>query len=177
MPIIQTASSEQATGKVAEIYRQIEQAFGHIPNAMQMWSSSPGILEQQWQSIGYYMNHPNLTFPLLTIIRMLVSQENNCQYCVGFNAAMLINMCNLTQEQVAHTKQDPAQAPLNEKDKAMLLLVLKATSNPESVNAADLQTLRNLGWNDGDILDAVNHGARNKAADIVFNTFKIENDF
>ena len=27
------------------------------------------------------------------------------------------------------------------------------------------------------LFDAVNHGARNVAADILFNTFKIENDF
>ncbi|GBL45540.1 hypothetical protein SFMTTN_1350 [Sulfuriferula multivorans] len=177
MPIIQTVASDQATGKVAEIYRQIEKAFGRVPNALQMSSSSPGMLEQQWQSIGYYMNHPTLGFPLLTMVRMLVSQENHCDYCVGFNAAMLINQCGLTPEQVALTKQNPAQAPLADKDKAMLLLVLKAVSTPEAVNAVDLQKLRDLGWSDGDILDAVSHGARNKAADIIFNAFKIENDF
>ena len=177
MPIIQTVTSEQATGKVAEIYRQMEQAFGHVPNAMQMWSSSPTILEQQWQSIGYYMNHAALSFPLLTMVRMLVSQENHCDYCVGFNAAMLINQCGLTPEQVNLTKQNPEQAPLNDKDKAMLLLVLKAVSTPNAVGADDLQKLRSLGWSDGDMLDAVMHGARNMAADVIFNTFKIENDF
>lgn len=177
MPIIQTVTSDQASGKVAEIYHQMEQAFGHVPNAMQMWSSSPAILEQQWQSIGYYMNHAALSFPLLTMVRMLVSQENNCDYCVGFNAAMLINKCGLTPEQVNLTKQNPEQAPLNGKDKSMLLLVLKAVSTPNAVSANDLQKLRSLGWSDGDILDAVTHGARNMAADVIFNTFKIENDF
>jgi uncharacterized peroxidase-related enzyme len=177
MPIIQTVTSDQATGKVAEIYRQMEQAFGHVPNAMQMWSSSPAILEQQWQSIGYYMNHAALSIPLLTMVRMLVSQGNHCDYCVGFNAAMLINQCGLTPEQVNLTRQNPEQAPLNDKDKAMLLLVLKAVSTPNAVGADDLQKLRSLGWSDGDMLDAVTHGARNMAADVIFNTFKIENDF
>lgn len=177
MPIIQTVASDQASGKVGEIYRQIEQAFGHVPNAMQIYSSSPAMLEQQWQSIGYYMNHPTLSFPLLTMVRMLVSQENNCEYCVGFNAAMLINKCGLTPEQVSLTKQNPEQAPLNDKDKAMLLLVLKAVSTPNAVSADDLHKLRSLGWSDGEILDAVLHGARNMAVDAIFNTFKIENDF
>ena len=36
---------------------------------------------------------------------------------------------------------------------------------------------RALGWSDRDVFDAVNHGARNIAADILFNTFKIDNDF
>jgi uncharacterized peroxidase-related enzyme len=177
MPIIQTVDSDQASGKVAEFYRQIEQAFGHVPNALKMYSSSPAMLEQQWQSIGYYMNHPALSFPLLTMVRMLVSQENHCDYCVGFNAAMLINKCGLTPEQVAMTRQNPEQAPLNEKDKAMLLLVLKAVSTPNAVSADDLQKLRSLGWSDSDMLDAVSHGARNMAVDVIFNTFKVENDF
>ena len=58
----------------------------------------------------------------------------------------------------------------------MLLLVLKATESPKLVGKADLEQLRALGWNDGEIMDAVYHGARNVAADIVFNAFKIEND-
>jgi hypothetical protein len=42
---------------------------------------------------------------------MLVSQENACDYCVGFNAAMLINVANQTPEQVAETKRNPTLAP------------------------------------------------------------------
>lgn len=107
----------------------------------------------------------------------LVSQENHCDYCVGFNAAMLINKCGLTPEQVAMTRQNPEHAPLNDKDKAMLLLVLKAVSTPDAVGANDLQKLRSLGWSDSGMLDAVSHGARNRAVDVIFNAFKVENDF
>lgn len=34
-----------------------------------------------------------------------------------------------------------------------------------------------MGWTDSDLIDAVAHGARNTAVDILFNTFKIERDF
>ena len=177
MPIINTVSTDTATGKVREIYGQATQAFGCVPNALQMHSASPAILEQQWQSIGYYMQHPALSFPLQAMVRMLVSERNHCEYCVGFNASMLINRAALTVEQVAVTKRDPSQAPLPEKDKAMLLFVLKAVTEPLKVTAAEVAALRKQGWSDSDILDAVMLGARNVAADIVFNTFKIEQDF
>jgi hypothetical protein len=72
---------------------------------------------------------------------------------------------------------NPADAPLPDKDKAMLLFVLKATQTPKTVEKSDLDQLRALGWSDGDIMDAVYHGARNVAVDIVFNAFKIDNDF
>jgi len=177
MSIISTVAPEQASGKVAEIYEKLQQTMGRVPNAFQLYSSSPALLEQNFQSIAYYMQHPTLSFPLLATVRMLVSQENECQYCVGLNEAMLMHMANVTPEQIAATKRDPQEAPLPEKEKAMLLLVLKATRTPKLVGKADLDKLRALGWNDGEIMDAVHHGARNVAADIVFNTFKIENDF
>jgi alkylhydroperoxidase/carboxymuconolactone decarboxylase family protein YurZ len=59
----------------------------------------------------------------------------------------------------------------------LLGLVLKATRDSNSVTALDVQGAREAGWTDGDILDAVNHGARMVAADILINGFKVERDF
>jgi uncharacterized peroxidase-related enzyme len=177
MSIISTVTPEQASGKVAEVYGQIQQMMGRVPNAFQLYSSSPVLLEQQMQQITYYRQHPTLSFPLLAMVRMLVSQHNDCPYCVGFNEGMLMQMAGLTPEQVAATKSNPADAPLPEKDKAMLQFVLKATKTPKMAEKSDLDQLRALGWSDGDIMDAVYHGARNVAVDIVFNAFKIDNDF
>lgn len=177
MSLLQTVAPQLAQGQVAKVYGEIEQAMGFVPNAMQIFSSSPAVLEMRWQNIGYYMQHPTLSFPLLAMVRMLVSQENECEYCVGLNAAMLINKVGLTPDEVAAIKKNPANAPLDEKDKAMLQLVLKATKAPKTVSKDDLDKLRDLGWSDGEIVDAVHHGAANISADVVFNTFKIINDF
>lgn len=45
------------------------------------------------------------------------------------------------------------------------------------MSATDVQALRELGYNDGEILDATNHGARMSAIDIIFDAFKIEKYF
>lgn len=92
MLLIDSVLPEKASGQVAEIYNDISKIFGCVPNAMQMYSSSPALLAQQWQGMGYYFSHPHLSRPLLAAIRLLVSQDNNCDYCIGFNASMLINM-------------------------------------------------------------------------------------
>jgi len=176
MPLIQTVSPAQAQGQVAEIYRQIESALGRVPNAFQLYSSNPALLALQWSQVAYYLGHPSLSFPLLGCIRMLVSQHNKCDYCIDFNAAMLMEHAGFTTEQIADAKWDPAATPLPAKDLAMLLFVLKATRLPQAVNPGDIEALREMGWSDGDILDATTHGARNMAADVVFNAFKIEQD-
>lgn len=177
MSTISSIAPHDATGQVAQIYEQVQQALGLVPNAMKLYSASPDVLAMQWQHIGYYFQHPTLSFPLLTSIRMLVSLDNDCAYCVGMNEGLLIERAAFTLEQTAAAKRDAADTPLPEKDKAMLLFVLKATKTPTAITVGDVATLRGLGWNDRDIFDAVNHGARNVAADILFNTFKIENDF
>ena len=177
MPLIQTVTPDVAEGQVKEIYSQIESAFGSVPNAMQIYSSSPALLTRQWQQIGYYMQHPSLGFNLLAMMRMLISEATHCEYCVGFNEAMLINMGGLSSEQIAATKRNPQDAPLSDKDKTMLLFVLKATTAPSTVNQADIAALKAQDWSDGDILDGLNHGAYMLAGDTIFNAMKIERDF
>ncbi len=177
MPIINTVAPDTASGPVAEVYRDIAKVFGRVPNAMQMYSASPALLAQQWESLSYYFKHPSLSFPLLATIRMLVSQENACHYCIGMNGGLLIQMAGWTPEQVNAAKRDVDAAPLPAKDKALLAFVIKAVAARKPVTSAEIKALREFGWTEADVLDAIAHGARNVATDIIFNTFQIENDF
>ena len=177
MSILQTVKPEAATGEVAAIYAQIENAWGHVPTAIQVFSANPFLLKQQWEYYGSIMQHPTLSMPLAACIRMLVSMENQCDYCIDMNGGMLINMAGWTPEQVAAAREDFNESPLEAKEKTLLGLVLKATQDSSSVSAADLQAARDAGWSDSDILDAVNHGARMVAGDILINGFKVERDF
>ncbi len=177
MTMIATVSPENAQGKVAEVYGHISGAIGFVPNAMKTYSSSPTLLENIWNQISYYMQHPSLSFPLLAAIRMLVSAKQECEYCVGFNEAMLINHADWTHDQIAAALKDPASVPFNEKDKAMLLYVLDALKAPKQLDKSRLDALHALGWSDGEILEAVHHAAQNVAEDMVFNTFRISVDY
>ena len=176
MPLIQTQTLENATGDVAEIYKQMQQAWGNVPNGFAIFSASPLWLKQQWEYVGYYMQHPTLSFPLLAVVRMLVSAGQKCDYCIDMNAGMLMDMAGWTPEQVAATRANVNDAPFTEREKALMRLVLKAVRDPLAVTALDLEDLRVQGWSDQEILDAVNHGARQVASDIVFNAFKVERD-
>ena len=177
MSLLKTATPENATGEVAEIYAQMRAVWGSVPNVLRVWSASPFLLRQQWDLIGYSMSHPTLPGPLLACVRMLVSQMGRCDYCIDMNAGLLVDMMGWTPDQVAATRAEPSAANLPERERALLLLVLRAVQNPAAVNTGDMDALRGLGWSDGDILDAVAHGARMVAGDIIINAFKVERDF
>ena len=176
MPLIQTIAPEDATGELAKLYKVIEAMRGTVGNNAQLFSVSPELLRQQMDFIKYYMKHPTLSMPLLAAIRIMVSSGEECQFCIDYNTGMLINMAGWTFDQVAQMRKDPKSANLPEREIAMLLLAIKAVRIAHSVNADDLDNLREMGWSDSDILDAVNHATRMLSTDIIFNTFKIENN-
>jgi alkylhydroperoxidase family enzyme len=172
MALIQTTPPEKAEGKLAELYAEVEQSFGMIPKSVQLLGVSPTLLDNQLQLIGHYMGHSTLSTPLLAMIRMLVSNACKSPFCTNLNTGLLLK-AGVTQDQVFAMQADPNQAPLAEKEKALLLLVLKACDNPHSVVAADVERVKGLGWSDPDILDAVAHGARMVSSNIILDTFKV----
>ncbi len=177
MSLLQTVNPETATGAVANTYAQIRAAWGGVPTAIQLFSPSPFLLQHQWEYYASVMQHPTLSPAVLACIRMLVSMQGHCTYCIDMNAGMLMQMCGWTVDQVAATRTDYRQSPLADREQVLLGLVLKATSASTSITATDLAEVRAAGWNDGEILDAVNHGARMVAGDILINAFKVERDF
>jgi len=176
MPLIQTIEPEEATGELAKLYQTIEAMRGSVGNNAKLFSASPELLRQQMDFIQFYMNHPTLSMPLLASIRIMISSGEACQFCIDFNAGLLINMAGWTIDQVNAMRKDPNAANLSKHEIAMLNLTIKAIRNAHGVTANDLDTLRDMGWSDSDILDAVNHATRMLATDIIFNTFKIENN-
>ena len=175
MALIQTTSPEKAEGKLAELYAEMEQMFGAVPNNAQLLGVSPDILENQIQLIGHYMGHATLSMPLLAMVRMLVSKACKSPYCQNLNSGLLMK-AGISKDQIAAMQADPEAAPLDGREKALLLFVLKACDDPHAVEAQDLDRLRTLGWSEVDIFDAVAHGARMVGTNIIFDTFKIDKD-
>ncbi|MDX1808562.1 MAG: hypothetical protein R3331_03370 [Sulfurospirillaceae bacterium] len=176
MPIIETISQQDATGELAKLYETIITMRGSVGNNALLFSSSPELLRQQMDFIGYYMNHKTLSMPLLASIRILVSSTNDCKFCIDFNTGMLINMAGWTLEQVEAMRKNIDDANLPDREIALLKIAIKSIRDAHSVNADDLDALRAMNWSDKDILDAVNHATRMLATDIIFNTFKIQQD-
>jgi uncharacterized peroxidase-related enzyme len=174
MPIIKTYEEEEATGELKAIYEQIKKVRGSIGNNAKLFSSSPELLKQQMDFIKYYITHETLSMPLLAAIRILVSSTQQCKFCIDFNMAMLVNMFDWTVEDVEEMKKDFKKAKLEEKEIALLGFAVIAIKDAKSLGTNDMDALRELGWEDQEILDAVNHAARMLATDIVFNTFKID---
>jgi hypothetical protein len=173
MAIIKTQTATTATGKVKEYYDEILKIMPMIPKPLQLSSASPGLFEITSRQMKYFMSHPNLSPLLLAYIRMLVAFNTDYPYCIDFNTNLLKILGKLTDEQLAAARNNPDEAQLPDKDKAMLKFVVKAVSAPEEIEAQDVEALRRMGWNDPDIYDAAGMGVNMVAMGMMFNIFKM----
>ncbi len=177
MSLIHQVEPHDATGDVEEIYQGAQQMIGYVPNALKLHSINPMKLGHLWEYMGSIMQHPTLSAQLFTMIRMLVSIGQKCDYCVGLNEGMLINQYGISEEEVRALKENPEDAPLDEKEKVLLLITLKAVNDSNSIKSEDIQSLRDKGCTDQEIYDAIGHGANQVWGDIMLNAFKVEIDY
>jgi len=175
MALINLTEPKEATGRVAEIYESMINTMGFIPNAFKVFSPSAHVLDKQFGNLGYYMRHKTLSGKLLAFIRLLVSEQEQCAYCIGMNSGILLQY-GVLPDALAGIKKDPSKAPLEEKELALLLFVLEVVKNSNGIIQADVDKLRSLGWTDADILEATYHGTTQVAADMILNAFKIEQE-
>lgn len=172
MALLKTIAPHEAEGLIAETYSSFQEKLGSIPKPIQMMSASPGMFEDHIRTIQYFNSHSTLSFPLLTMIRFLVAPDCKWNFCIDFNRNLLKKM-GMEDDEIESTRSNPENAPLEENEKALLLVVLKAVRSPETVRKEDIDLLHELGWNDSDIYDATYHGARMLAMSTMFNAFKM----
>ncbi len=86
------------------------------------------------------------------MIVVATSAANGCQYCVVAHGALLRIYAKAPQlaDQIAINY---LHAPLNERQKAMLAFALKLSRTPELIQQSDYDQLKQLGYDDEDILD------------------------
>jgi alkylhydroperoxidase family enzyme len=175
--LIKTFSPQEATGEVAKVYQEMNASWKMIPNPLKLYSNNPEMLRHKWDSFKFSSNYKNIDDKLQAMIRMLVSIQHDCEYCVGFNEGFLINSFKIPAADVMAMKKDPSLAPLDEKQKALLLFVLKATKDSKSTTKEDITNLKKLGWSDAEIFFTTNYAAQMVAVDILINAFKVQVDY
>ncbi|MGD2064769.1 MAG: hypothetical protein PVF51_14500 [Nitrospirota bacterium] len=167
-PAEDAARVEAATAPFAEM-------LGRVPDGLRLLGVSPALLEGYVENIHYFMGHPRLGQALTTMIRYLVSSAGDCRYCIDLNEGMLV-AAGFELEAVRRARQDPAQAPLPERERALLTLVLHAVANPHGMEPTEFAAVRAFGWSDQDIFDAVYHGVFNRAFGNLLEAFNVHHD-
>lgn len=159
---------------VEAILNNIEQHLGFVPDGLRLYSFSPPLLESFVSNIGYFNMGGTQLPPILTaMIRYQVSWDAGCSFCVDMNEGFLTNL-GMDLATIRDTRNNPDAAPLDEKNKVLLMLAINSVDKPDSINQADMDKARQQGWGDREIFDAVVQASSNRAFNYVLRTFNIE---
>lgn len=175
MALISTVPQEKAEGTIKEGYDMFMKYIGIIPKPMEMMSASPALFELQLSRINYFSKHPKLGFALLAHIRYLVAHNLDYRFCMDFNRHILKKQ-GIEDEDIRKMEADPSQSLLEENESAMLSFVIKAVKTPGTVTAEDIQRLRDLGWEERDMVDALSQGVSMIDHAIMMQVFQMDQD-
>ncbi|MCU7874896.1 MAG: hypothetical protein KZQ91_19340 [Candidatus Thiodiazotropha sp. (ex Lucinoma borealis)] len=173
IPLMQPTPPTGQEETVEKMLVAANEIMGFVPDPLLLMSVSPAILAEFTEFLGQYEAHPRLSSNLLAMMRYLVAAKNDCKYCVTTSEGIMIER-GMDLDDLRGAQEDPSTVLLPEKEKALLLLVLKMVLNSDDVEAADLEIAYSNGWNDRDIYEAANYTVRNYAVDLLLKALKVD---
>lgn len=159
MPWIDTVTYEDASGKLKRLYDRVKGPDDNVDNIMMMHSLRPHTMEGHMAIYKYVLHHSANTVPkwFLEVLGVWVSALNACSYCVEHHFAGLQRLLQDEDRglaiRAAIEADDPSLAPLDAAQKAAMVYARKLTKTPGDMVQADVQALRDAGFDDGQILE------------------------
>jgi len=152
MAFIKVINEKEAAGELKKVYNQITSSRGKLSNIMKIHSLLPDTMIKH---LNLYMSimfsKGTLTREEKEILAVVVSKNNNCDYCVNHHAEALNHYWKNSERlnKFIDYLDDPA---FSNKCRLTIKHASKLTTNPSSVLKGDIDDLRKAGWTDEDIL-------------------------
>lgn len=174
MCLLNTVDENSATGVVQEVYSEAKGMFGSVPAGLKMWSLMPEGLQHHWEAIKTSFAQDIETQKFETVLRYLISEAKGCEYCLGFNAGLLINNFGMTHDELILMAKNPETAPISDAQKTLLLFALKIANEPTAVNSADIDKLRAMNMSEKAIFELSYMTSYLVMADALLTAFKVQ---
>lgn len=155
MSFLPVLPEEQASTEVKKIYEYVNGRWGFLPNYFQALGHDPQLLQDQ---VNVYTNAMFEERGLPKIIKeqiaTVVSAINMSSYCLPAHLEILGRM-GMEKSLTRRLSVDYKSAELDPKVMELLKFCEKLSTQPADMRRADIEKLRELGWNDAAIFDAV----------------------
>jgi uncharacterized peroxidase-related enzyme len=149
---LQTVAEQEATGKVAEIYRELKKNFGFLMEADQCWTTRPDLLPLFEEFFGAVKSGFSLGVREWRLITLIAAKHVPSTYCSYVYGRLLAGDLG-SKEAVIAIHRDFRNAGLSDKEVAMLAYAEKIAKDASQVSKADIDRLRQAGFTDQQICD------------------------
>ncbi len=152
MAFIPQVSEEQADTGLRQLYAQIRQEFGFLPNFWQAQGSRPDLVQASVELWRVIYRTGVLSPALKEEIGLVVSAANSDSYCIVAHLELLhrLGVDKALGRQLIH---DYEAADVPEPNKVLFRFAEKVTRTPFEIKEPDMAELRRHGWDDDAILE------------------------
>ena len=156
MSWVPVVPEDQASPEVKRMYDYIRERWGFVPNYFYALGRDQQLLRDQMNLFTNAMfdDHGGLPRVIKEQIALVVSGLNISSYCLAAHLEILgkLGVDKATGRKLA---LDYASAPVEPKVMELFRFVDKLTRRPGDMEKADVDRLREAGWSDAAIVDAV----------------------
>lgn len=151
--VLDLGPDAEPTPEIAAYFAKCREKLGFIPNVLRAYAFDNTKLQAFIDMVDNLMlADSGLSKLEREMIAVAVSAVNHCHYCLTAHGAAVRQRANDPElgELIA---QNYRAARLDERQKAMLDFVVKLTEQPDKIEEADREALREAGFSDRDIWD------------------------
>ncbi len=168
-PYIDLISTERATGKLKELYDDLERVRGkgRVSNLFKAYGAFPELGIANFNRLGVLLSQGSLSAKLKEAVMTALAVINHCDYCVSFHGNQMLDQGANEDEIAAAREFDADGIDFSDKERALFEYAMKANGDPHSIMPGDIEACRVHGVTDSEfveIIETVNTGNS-------FNTF------
>ena len=165
---------ETASPEVQQLFAHFRQHFGRpqVPGILRCFATHPPLLDhmmglaREMLFVDGALGRQNKE-----IIAAFVSASNRCDYCADSHAYSFRMRGGTRDATVAVLACDPESNAVTPQQRALLLFANKVTNNSEAVTPEDIDAMRDVGFDDLQIAEAIHVTAMFAAFNRVVNAF------
>lgn len=151
---------------------RIHKAFGATPNMFKAVANSPAALESMWAAFGA-LGKGTLGAKLGEQIAVAVANRNRCEYCLAAHTVLGQNAGASSAEMAFAQVGQSSDA----RTAATLAFALKVVEQRAQITDADVSSLREVGFDDEQIVEIIAHVALNLFTNYINVVLDVEVDF
>ena len=154
LPVV---TEDAADGETAQMYDVIRAHFGIglVPDVFQLLGTRPEYLRVLWAAYLSVFDTGALPREVKELVAAFVANEAGCRYCAGAHS-LLAQMTGASPQIVAATRvRSVSDMPVDDKLRALMQFVSQVDHAAHRISDDDLARLRDFGWADAELVEAV----------------------
>lgn len=150
MSRVNSVTEEKANPKVKPIYDMVHKKLGRVPNIFLNMGNAPSVLSG-YLALSEAASHTTIGSKLREQISLVVSQANDCEYCLSAHSAIAGSL-GLKEDAIIAARKGRSTDP---KDQAILQFAKKMVENRGHMSDAEVSELKEAGVSDEEMIEIV----------------------